>query len=46
MITLALYCHVDFEELMVLTAMKIYRHTPDYLEVRATDRLVVLMTLL
>ena len=46
MITLALYCHVDFEELMVLTAMKICRHTPDYLEVRATDRLVVLMTLL
>ncbi len=26
--------------------MKIYRHTPDYLEVRATDRLVVLMTAL
>jgi hypothetical protein len=26
--------------------MKIYRHTPDYLEVRATDRVVVLMTVL
>jgi hypothetical protein len=26
--------------------MKIYRHTPDYLEVRATDRLVVSVTVL
>jgi hypothetical protein len=26
--------------------MKIYRHTPDYLEVRATDRMVVLTTTL
>jgi hypothetical protein len=26
--------------------MKIYRHTPDYLEIRATDRIVVLITVI
>jgi hypothetical protein len=36
-------CSIDSEE---MTAMKIYRHTPDYLEIRATDRVVVLMTVL